>query len=49
MEIFKEHNLLEFAGQFKIDQNSKESLTQMMRQEDYRPLNIFTKLITLIF
>ncbi|MFT4838567.1 MAG: hypothetical protein ACI9V9_000474 [Oleispira sp.] len=45
MELFKGHNLLEFACQFKIDKNSKESLLQIMRQEDYRAVNVQTRLI----
>ena len=49
MEIFKGHDLRAFAGQFKIDENSKESLAQMMRQEDYRAVHIFPKRIPLIF
>jgi hypothetical protein len=49
MEIFRGHDLLAFSGQFKIDKNRKESLAQMMRQEDYRAVHIFTKLIPLIF
>jgi hypothetical protein len=48
MEIFKGHNLLEFAGQFKIDENSKESLAQIMRQEEYRAVNVQTRLIKFI-
>ena len=35
MDIFKDHNLLEFADLFKTDENSKESLIQIMRHEDY--------------
>ncbi|GEM_PF-1496374 len=35
MDIFKEHNLLEFAEQFNTDENYKEYLAQIRRQEDY--------------
>ena len=35
MNIFKGQNLPEFAEQFKTDENCKEYLTQIRRQEDY--------------
>jgi len=35
MDIFKEHNLLEFSEQFKTDENCKEYLVQISRQESY--------------
>jgi len=35
MSIFKGQNLPEFTEQFKTDENCKEYLVQIMRQEDY--------------
>jgi hypothetical protein len=43
MNIFKGQNLPEFAEQFKTDENCKEYLTQIRRQEDYSNLKYSNK------